>query len=206
MFFLAVDLISTNPRFVQTYFQRRVAEAKSVVPDMPQESVGEDNPRIKLKISSSRTPDPSQKLTLKFPGQRLSSAEDKAQASDSADGESLHGQKEGASPARGLRKSMGASPGSAMRYSTPSHPMANANISSHGETPMNASIAPGSPSQLPLPSAAPGTYTHPRASDSWPNATRPLNNGFQSIKRKADQGKSKSRVVCTTSPYLCVCV
>lgn len=193
---------------MQTYFQRRVAEAKSVVPDMPQDSAGEDNPRIKLKISSSRTPDPSQKLTLKFPGQRLSSAEDKAQASDSPDGESLPGQKEalGASPARGLRKSMGASPGSAMRYSTPSHPMANANISSRGETPMNATIAPGSPSQQPLPSAAPGSFTHPRASDSWPNATRPLNNGFQSIRRKADQGRSKSCIIYIISPSSCVCV
>jgi hypothetical protein len=184
---------------------------------MPQESAGEDNPRIKLKISSSRTPDPSQKLTLKFSGQRLSSAEDKAQASDSADGESLHGQKEalqgalGASPARGLRKSMGASPASAMRYSTPSHPVANASavnnglpLSFHGDTPMNANIAPISPSQLPLPSAAPGSFPLPKVSDSWLNATRPLNNGFQSIRRKADQGRSKSPIICITSPSSCI--
>lgn len=174
---------------------------------MLQENAGDDNPRIKLKISSSRTPDPSQKLTLKFPGQRLSSAEDKTQASDS---ESLQGQKE---PAIGLRKSMGASPGSAMHYSTPSHPMANAPALNsglptfaHDETPRNANIGSISASQLPPPSAAPGSWPHPKVSDPWLNATRPLNNGFESIRRKADQGKSQSTIICITSSSSCVCL
>ncbi|CRG92211.1 Protein polybromo-1 [Talaromyces islandicus] len=191
--------IVTFANYLETYFQRRVAEAKLVVPDMPQDSAGDDNPRIKLKISSSRTPDPSQKLTLKFPGQRLSSVEDKTQASDS---ESLQGQKD-ASPARGLRRSMGASPGSAMRYSTPSHHIANASPlnsglpTSHDETRRNANVAPESTSQSlqqPLPSAAPGSFPQSRASDSWPNATRPVNNGFELIRRKAGQGISDALI------------
>lgn len=164
--------------------------------------MGDDNPRIKLKIGSSGTPDPAQKLTLKFPGQRLSSAEEKAQTSDSNDGESFQGQKEslvGVSPARALRKSMGASPGSAMRYATPSHPVAAASalnsglpISSRGDSPMDANATPRSLSQMPVSSAATANLTHPRTGDSWVNGQRPLNHGFESIRRKADQGRFKS--------------
>ncbi|KAL1972139.1 hypothetical protein VTN31DRAFT_7358 [Thermomyces dupontii] len=54
---------------VEEYFTRRVAEARAVVPDPPQQNGESSTPRIKLRMGSSNTPEPVQKLTLKMSGQ-----------------------------------------------------------------------------------------------------------------------------------------
>lgn len=55
----------------QEYFKKRIEEAKAVVPEPPQEDGDGSTPRLKLKMGSTKTPEPSsQKLTLKFQGQK----------------------------------------------------------------------------------------------------------------------------------------
>ncbi|EED15997.1 polybromo-1, putative [Talaromyces stipitatus ATCC 10500] len=76
-----VDLVN----ILEAHFKRRLAEAKSVVPDDPI-----DETRIKLKLGTSKTPEP--RLTLKFVGQKSSSVDDKTSAKASMDRDSVQRQ------------------------------------------------------------------------------------------------------------------
>ncbi|KAK2759063.1 hypothetical protein FQN54_003162 [Arachnomyces sp. PD_36] len=56
---------------LEEYFEKRIKEAKLAVPDPVQEDGDGSTPRIKLKMGSTSTPEPSsQKLLLKFQGQK----------------------------------------------------------------------------------------------------------------------------------------
>lgn len=153
---------------MQAHFKRRLAEAKSVVPDDP---IDETNPRIKLKLGMSKTPEP--RLTLKFAGQKSSSVEDKTPALASLDSDSV------------------ARPGSAAHRDTPD----SSRLGGLGQSPMPGKIISPSPSQTPMPSTAGTGLRNPsiNGSDqisSWPIVPqRPSYSAVQSLFRKADEGK-----------------
>lgn len=72
-------------------------DAKRVVPDPVQANGDSGTPRIKLKIGSSQTPEPSsQRLTLRLSGQKGSavSSEGKAQSAGSRDVDASRGRQE----------------------------------------------------------------------------------------------------------------
>lgn len=61
-------------KILESYFQRRVAEARKIVKD-EQVATDEVNTRIKLRIRPNKTPEaPTQRLTLRFPSQKIAEA------------------------------------------------------------------------------------------------------------------------------------
>ncbi|KAH8701158.1 putative polybromo-1 [Talaromyces proteolyticus] len=175
--------------YLENYFNGRVAEAKSVVPDSKEVDANDANPRIKLKLGSSKTPEPSaQKLKLKFPGQRPSSAEEKTHASDSIDSDSAHDQQDLApatSPAtRGVPRST-----LAQSMLDASNLDSRLPIPSRDESPMFANSTPQS---LPLANA---NTLHPSTSfsNAWPHLMKPLaqnqpsHSSVESILREPNQ-------------------
>jgi hypothetical protein len=152
----------------QAHFKRRLAEAKTVVPDDP---IDETNPRIKLKLGVSRTPEP--RLTLKFAGQKSSSVEDKTPALASLDGDSV------------------ARPGSAAHRDTPD----SSRLGGLRQSPMPSKRISPSPSPTPMPSTTGAGLLNPSISgsdqiSSWPIVPqRPSYAAVQSLFRKADEGK-----------------
>uniref|UniRef100_A0A093V0T9 Protein polybromo-1 n=2 Tax=Talaromyces marneffei PM1 TaxID=1077442 RepID=A0A093V0T9_TALMA len=164
-----VDLVN----ILEAHFKRRLAEAKSVVPDDP---IDESNPRIKLKLGMSKTPEP--RLTLKFAGQKASSVEDKTPASASLDGDSVQ------------------RPGSAAHRDTPD----SSRLGGLGQSPMPGKIISPSPSQTPMPSTAGAGLLNPSigGSDqisSWPIVPqRPSYASVQSLFRKADEDVSEALI------------
>lgn len=155
------------------------------------------NPRIKLKLGSSKTPEPaSQRLMLRFPGQKLSSVEDKTSASASLDGDSSQRQQELAKADRsGLsiaRDSRGTPDSS--RLGPAAHVLGQG-------SPMPTSIITPSPSQTPIPSAANADVLmhsiaggHDQMINPWLSgnpSTQPYQSyaSVDSIFRKPGQGK-----------------
>ncbi|PCG91025.1 Bromodomain [Penicillium occitanis (nom. inval.)] len=158
---------------LEAHFKRRLAEAKSVVPDDP---IDETNPRIKLKLGMSKTPEP--RLTLKFAGQKSSSVEDRTPALGSLDGDSV------------------ARPGSAAHRDTPD----SSRLGGLGQSPMPGKIISPSPSQTPMPSTAGAGFRNPSISgsdqiSSWPIVPqRPSYAAVQSLFRKADEDVSDALI------------
>lgn len=158
---------------MQAHFKRRLAEARSVVPDDP---IDETNPRIKLKLGTSKTPEP--RLTLKFAGQKSSSVEDKTPALASIDGDSVR------------------RPGSATHRDTPD----SSRLGGLGQSPMPGKIISPSPSQTPMPSAAVAGLSNSSISggdqiSAWPIVPqRPSYASVQSLFRKADEGEPRLRL------------
>lgn len=161
---LNVDEKIANMR-LQAHFKRRLAEAKSVVPDDP---IDETNPRIKLKLGMSKTPEP--RLTLKFAGQKSSSVEDKTPVLASLDSDSVQ------------------RPGSAAHRDTPD----SSRLGGLGQSPMPGKIISPSPS---LPSTAGAGLLNPSIGgndpiSSWPVVPqRPSYASVQSLFRKPDEGR-----------------
>jgi chromatin structure-remodeling complex subunit RSC4 len=185
----------------QAHFKGRLAEARKVVPDPVQENVDEGNPRIKLKLGSSKTPEPaSQRLMLRFSGQKSSSVEDKTPASASLDSDSLQKQQELAkADIAGHRPALSTAQES---RETPDYTRLGpaAHVLGQG-SPIPTSIITPSPSQTPIPSTVSAdvlmhsmTGGHDQMINPWSSGipmTQPYQSyaSVESIFRKASQGK-----------------
>ncbi|OKL56705.1 hypothetical protein UA08_07846 [Talaromyces atroroseus] len=193
-------------KILEAQFKRRLAEAKSVVPDPVQENVEEANPRIKLKLGSSKTPEPaSQRLMLRFTGQKSSSVEDKTPASASLDGDSVQRQQE---PANGDIA------GQRSALSTTQESRETLDYTRLGPTaqvlgqgsPMPTSIITPSPSQTPIPSTTSAdvlmhsmTGGHGQMINPWPSGNPPAQPyqsyaSVESIFRRASQDVSDALI------------
>ncbi|GAD92639.1 conserved hypothetical protein [Paecilomyces variotii No. 5] len=84
---------------LEDHFKRRVTEAKRVVPDDIQEGTDSSTPRLRLRMATTDTPEPSsssQRLTLRLPGQKSdgTSKDEKTQSGVTVDSEALKRQQD----------------------------------------------------------------------------------------------------------------
>ncbi|KAL1867575.1 hypothetical protein Plec18167_008575 [Paecilomyces lecythidis] len=84
---------------LEDHFKGRVAEAKRVVPDDIQEGADGSTPRLRLRMATTNTPEPSsssQRLTLRLPGQKSDGTlkDEKTQPGVTVDSEALKRQQD----------------------------------------------------------------------------------------------------------------